>query len=261
MLISILTMSIMGLLFGLGLAYASRIFRVDVDPKIDKVLDALPGANCGACGMAGCAMLAEAIVQGKARVTACAPGGQETYDKIAGILGVQVEVKEKAVARVRCNGGRRTSDKYNYTGVKTCAAANLLNRGQKACGFGCLGFGDCVNACPFDAIRLNINNIPEVDASKCTACGKCVEACPKNIIILGKVTDNVFVKCLSRDKGAYTKSICPAGCIGCRICEKLSGGVFVVEDNLSRVDWSRAGGGIKWDLCIEKCPARCIVKE
>jgi len=261
MLIPILTMSIMGLLFGLGLAYASKIFRVDVNPKIDMVIHALPGANCGACGMAGCANLAEAIVGGKAEVTACAPGSQEVYDKIAGILGVGIKVKKKKIARVRCNGGKRSSDKYEYSGLKKCAGANLLAGGNKECRFGCLGFGDCVEICPFNAIHLNGNDIPVVDGSKCTGCGKCVGACPKKIIILGNADDKVYVKCLSHDKGAVVKSICPAGCIGCRICEKLSGGVFLVENNLSRADYSRAKPDTPWQAVIEKCPTKCIIKE
>ncbi len=254
-------MSIMGLLFGLGLAYASKIFRVDIDPNIERVLHALPGANCGACGMAGCANLAEAIVYGKADVTTCAPGGQEVYNRIAEILGVETKVKKKTVSRVRCNGGKRSLDRCEYRGVKKCASANMLAGGNKACRFGCVGFGDCVEACPFDAIHLNENNIPTVDSSKCTACGRCVQACPRQIIILGDIDDNVYVKCLSQDKVAAVRAICPVGCIACKICEKLSGGVFTVENNLSRADYSKAKSDTPWQAVIEKCPTKCIVKE
>ena len=148
-------MSIMGLLFGFGLAYASRIFMVEIDPKIDLISRALPGVNCGACGMPGCASLAEAILGGKAEITSCAPGGQDIYNRIAGILGVEIKVKKKKVARVKCNGGKRSTDKYEYNGLRTCAGVNLLTGGNKSCRFGCLGFGDCVHVCPFDAIHLN----------------------------------------------------------------------------------------------------------
>lgn len=254
-------MSIMGLLFGLGLAYASKIFKVDIDPKIDRILHALPGANCGACGMAGCASLAEAIATGKAEITACAPGGQEVYNLISEILGVDTKVKNKKIARVRCAGGKRSLDKYVYEGLKKCSAASLLAGGNKACGFGCLGFGDCAAVCPFDAIHLNENNIPVVDSSKCTACGKCVNACPKKIIALENIDNQVYVKCLSQDKAVVVKSICPVGCIGCRICEKLSGGVFVVENNLSRADYGKAKPDTPWQVIIEKCPTKCIVRE
>lgn len=261
MLIPILTMSIMGLLFGLGLAYASKIFNVEMDPNIERVLHALPGANCGACGMAGCANLAEAIVKGKADITTCSPGGQEVYNRIANILGVETKVKSKLIARVRCAGGKRSSDKYEYRGLEKCSAVSLLAGGNKACRFGCLGFGDCVEVCPFDAIHLNENNIPVVDGSKCTACGKCVAACPKKIIILGNTYDNIHVKCLSQDKGSVVKALCPVGCIGCKICERFSKGVFIVENNLSRVDYAQAKGDTPWQIIIEKCPTKCIVEE
>ena len=254
-------MSIMGLLFGLGLAYASKIFKVDIDPKIDMVIHTLPGANCGACGMAGCASLAEAIVKGKVDITSCAPGGQEVYNKIAEILKVEVKVKKKKIARVRCSGGKMCSDKYEYTGLKKCSAVNLLAGGNKECKFGCLGFGDCVEVCPFDAMHLNENNIPVVDASKCTACGKCVEACPKKIIILEDTDHKVYVKCLSQDKAGVVKSICPVGCIGCKICEKLSEGVFIVENNLSKVDYNKVKTDTPWQTIIEKCPTKCIIEE
>ena len=183
--------------------------------------------------------LAEAIVKGKAEITTCAPGGQEVYNKIAEILGVETKIKKKKIARVRCNGGKRSLDKYEYRGLKKCAGANLLAGGSKACRFGCLGFGDCVDVCPFDSIRLNENNIPVVNGSKCTACGKCVEACPKKIIVLENADEKIYVKCLSQDKGAVVKSICPVGCIGCKICEKISGGIFIVANNLSRADYSK----------------------
>jgi Na+-translocating ferredoxin:NAD+ oxidoreductase subunit B len=261
MLIPILTMSIMGLLFGLGLAYASKIFHVEIDPRIDRVTHALPGANCGACGMAGCASLAEAIVNGKAEATTCAPGGQEVYNKISEILGIEVKIKNKKIARVRCNGGKRSSDKYEYNGLKKCVGVNLLAGGYKECRFGCLGFGDCVVACPFEAIYLNDNDIPVVDDSKCTACGKCVVACPKQIIVLEKADDKIYVKCLSHDKALVVKSICPVGCIGCKICEKLSNGVFIVENNLSVVDYTKAKSDTLWQVVIEKCPTKCIVND
>lgn len=254
-------MSIMGILFGLGLAYASKIFKVDINPNIERILHALPGSNCGACGMPGCASLAEAIVNKKAKITACAPGGQEVYNRIAEILGVTVELKVKMIARVRCNGGKKVMDKYEYNGEKTCAAVTLLSSGNKQCRFGCLGFGDCVTVCPFDAIHLNENNIPVVDYAKCTACGKCIQSCPKDIIILAGIVNKVYVKCLSQDKALVVKSICPVGCIACKVCEKLSKGVFIVENNLSKIDYSKADNSTAWDLCIEKCPTKCIVKE
>lgn len=261
MLVPILVMSIMGLLFGLGLAFASRIFRVKADPRVERILSALPGSNCGACGKAGCSAMAEAIAQGDRSLTSCPVAEEEAYSKIAEILGVEKKAVTKKIARIWCGGGKRAKDKYAYQGVQTCAAANLFARGQKLCSFACLGFGDCVRACPFDAIHMGKDNIPVVDPLKCTACGKCVEACPKDIISLEEASQKVYVKCLSRDKASFVKDACEVGCIACKICEKLSKGAFVVEDNLSRLDYNKVDNTTPLKLCIEKCPTKCIVER
>lgn len=260
-LIPILTMSSLGLLFGLGLSIASKVFHIEIDPRIERIAHALPGANCGACGMAGCTALAEKIISGEAKITSCAPGGQETYKRIAEILDVEVELKVKRIARVRCDGGKRAKDKFEYFGVKSCAAANLYSNGQKSCRYGCLGFGDCVKACPFEAMYMNENNIPVVISERCTACSKCVTACPKEIIVLEDIMHKAYVKCCSKDKASIVKEVCPVGCIACRICEKVSKGVFVVGENLSHVDYSKATEDTPWQECIEKCPTKCIVEE
>lgn len=261
MLIPIIIMSTMGLLFGLGLAFASRIFRVEIDPKIERVLSALPGANCGACGKAGCAGLAEAIAEGDASLTSCPAGGEEVYNKIADILGVKKQTVEKKVAQVRCGGGRDAKDKYEYHGVKTCAALNLMAGGNKMCSFGCIGFGDCIRACFFNAIHMGKDGIPVVDPDKCTACGKCVTACPKGIISLEKASERYYVKCLSQDKALFVKNACKTGCIACKICERISKGVFVVENNLSRLDYAGTSDAMLLRLCAEKCPTKCIIEQ
>ncbi|MBU0759135.1 MAG: RnfABCDGE type electron transport complex subunit B [Candidatus Omnitrophica bacterium] len=260
MLIPILIMSCMGLLFGLGLAFASNIFRVELDPRIERILGALPGANCGACGKAGCAGLAEAIAKGDMSFTSCPAGGEEAYNQIAEIMGVEKETVARKVARVKCGGGNRAKNKYEYKGVGTCAAASLIAGGEKLCNFGCLGFGDCVKACPFDAIYMGKEGVPVVDAGKCTACGKCVSGCPKNIISLEKASEAYYVKCLSRDKASLVSNACKAGCIACKICEKLSKGAFTVEDNLSRLDYGKVDNEAVLKLCAEKCPTKCIIQ-
>lgn len=260
MLIPVLIMSIMGLLFGLGLAFASKIFHVHIDPKIEKILSELPGANCGACGKAGCAGLAEAIAIGDASLTSCPPGGEETYTKIAEVLGVEKCNVIKKIARVRCGGGDKAKDKFIYRGVKTCVAASLLAGGQKLCGFGCMGFGDCVAVCPFDAIHMNGGGVPVVNLEKCTACGKCVEACPKNIIFLENASEKYYVKCLSHDKIGIVKNACKVGCIACKICGKLSKGAFIIENNLSRLDYDKVNDDTTLKVCVEKCPTKCIIQ-
>ena len=162
-------------------------------------------------------------------------------------------------ARVRCGGGKNAKHKYIYRGINTCAGAMLLAGGEKLCKYGCIGFSDCVRVCPFDAVRMGKDNMPIVDASKCTACGKCITACPKNIISLEDIKQKYYVKCLSHDGIVFVKSACKSGCIACKICEKLSKGVFVVENNLSRVDYSKTNNDTPWEQCVEKCPTKCIV--
>jgi electron transport complex protein RnfB len=259
MIVPIIIMSSMGIVFGLGLAFASRIFRVDVDPKIEKILSALPGSNCGACGKAGCAALAESIAKGDVSLTSCSAGGEEVYFKIADILGTERVSTQKRIARVRCGGGKNAKEKFLYEGVQTCRAAGLIANGHKLCKFGCLGFGDCVAICPFDAIHMGKDGIPVVDTDKCTACGKCLTACPRNIISLEDAGESYYVKCLSRDNMVFVKNSCKAGCIGCRVCEKLSKGAFVIEDNLSRLDYKKASETRALDTCVKKCPTRCII--
>lgn len=261
MFISIVIMSAMGLLFGLGLAFASNIFRVEIDPRIERILAVLPGANCGACGKAGCAGLAEAIAKGDVSLTSCPAGGEDVYNEIAAIMGVEKKKMAKKIARVRCGGGVKAIDKYEYKGVRTCAAASLIVGGEKLCNYGCLGFGDCVKICPFDAIHMGKDGIPVVDPERCTACGRCISECPKDIISLESSTERYYVKCLSHDRAGFVRNACKAGCIGCKICEKLSKGVFIVEDNLSRLDYSKMDSATPLKLCVEKCPTKCIIGD
>ncbi len=259
MIAPIIIMSSMGVVFGLGLAFASKVFRVEVDPKIDRVLSALPGSNCGACGKAGCAALAESIAKGDASLTSCSAGGEEVYFKIADILGTERVSAQKKIARARCGGGKNAKDKFLYEGVQTCMAVKLIADGQKLCKFGCIGFGDCVIICPFDAIHMGKVGIPVVDTDKCTACGKCVATCPRDIISLEDARELYYVKCLSRDKITFVKNACKTGCIVCKVCEKLSKGVFIVEDNLSILDYKKASDVKVLDICVKKCPTKCIV--
>ena len=229
--------------------------------QLKSILSFLPGANCGACGRAGCSALAEAIAKGDAKLTKCPVVGEEGYNKIAEILGVEKTLATKRIPRVRCGGGNKAKDKYIYQGVETCSAATLLKGGQKLCNFGCLGFGDCVKVCPFDAIHMGEDNTPFIDEKKCTACRKCITACPKNIISLEDAEKKYYVKCLSQDKIIFVINACQVGCIACKICEILSKGAFVLENNLSRLDYSKVNDKTPIKLCIEKCPTKCIVED
>lgn len=258
MLIPILTLSILGFLFGIGLAYALKIFRVDHDPRMAQLIEALPGANCGACGFAGCFGLAQALSEGKALPTTCAPAGLEKQHKIAEILGIAIdEKKTRMIATLICNGGNIALNKFDYQGIKTCAASNLFFGGQKLCSFGCLGFGDCVQACPFGAIYINAKtNLPEINSSKCTSCGLCIRACPKKILVLRPEKNKVYVMCNSKDKGANVNKYCKNGCIGCLKCEKICPADAIhVKDNLALVDYSKC---TQCGECVKICPTKVI---
>jgi len=246
----------MGLLFGSLLAYASKKFAVEVDERIPAVTEALPGANCGGCGFAGCSALAEAIVAGKAPVNACPVGGTASATAIAEIMGVTAEETERMVAKVLCLGTKdRAREKYEYYGVEDCVAASKLGGGGKYCGYGCLGLGTCVRACQFDAIAIE-NGVAVIDPDKCTACGKCVTSCPKNVIELVPANQRTIVMCKSRDKGAEVKNYCDVGCIACKICEKTCkfDAVHVV-DNVAIIDYSKC---VNCSQCVIKCPKKII---
>lgn len=262
-LIPIISMTVLGLVFGVGLAYALKIFGVEVDPTVALIITKLPGANCGVCGKAGCGGFAEALKKGEAIPLSCAVSNEEARKAISEILGIEYDLKIKKIAVVLCNGGATNAkDKYKYRGIKSCSAAPLVMGGYKYCSFGCLGLGDCREVCPFDAIEITNNRIPKVDPEKCTGCGKCVSACPRKIIeLMPYNVDNLVVPaCRSTDGGAVVRKICSVGCIGCKICEKLSGGVFAVENNLSRLKIDRMSEAVDWEEVIKKCPTKTIVR-
>ncbi len=255
--ISIGSMAGIGLVLALILVLADKKFAVEEDPRIEKAIELLPGANCGACGFAGCAAYAAAIVEDGAELTLCKPGGAEVVQKLSELLGVEaVEAGAPKVARVFCSGGLKEAvrDKV-YQGVKTCAAANITG-GEKACMYSCIGYGDCVRACPFDAMYMNENGLPVVILEKCTGCGECVKACPRGIMQLTEYDEVVHVYCSSLDKGAVVRKICSAGCIACGICERDDDtGAVKVVDNLARVDHSVNKAPIKSTL---RCPTKVI---
>lgn len=249
----------LGLLFGVVLGFASKVFAVEVDPKVEAVRKALPGANCGACGYPGCDGCASAIVEGKAPANACIVGGKSVSEKVASILGVEAGETVKQVATVLCQGDcDKAKSKYKYTGLRDCRAQNILSGGSKSCSYGCLGCGTCVDVCKYDAIHI-VNGVALVDKEKCVACKACINVCPKKIIELVPYDNEVVVKCKSNDPGKVVRKNCSTGCIGCRICVKsCPEDAFIFENNLSRIDYEKC---TNCGICAEKCPTGAIFSD
>ena len=257
--IAALIVGAIGIFIGLFLGVAGLKFKVEVDPKEEAVLGALPGNNCGGCGFAGCSGLAAAIAKGEAPVNACPVGGDAVGNKIAEIMGVAAESTEPMVAYVHCQGDcEKAKSDYVYTGVEDCRmAAFVPNGGPKAFNSGCLGYGTCVKACPFDAIHI-VNGIAVVDSEKCKACGKCVAVCPKHLISLIPKKAKIKVACSSTDKGPVAMKACDVACIGCGICVKnCPNQAIKVENFHAIIDYEKCTG---CGICKEKCPKKAIVE-
>lgn len=253
---AILILGLLGFIFGIGLAFASRKLSVQVDPRLEQLQHLLPGTNCGACGNPGCFGFAENLLSGKAAVDGCRVSDEKTKEKIAVLMGQSLAKTVKKIAALRCNGGKKVEERYVYKGLQDCVAANLVLGGQKACVFGCLGFGTCVKACPFGAISMSEEGLPVVDKKKCRACNKCVLACPKKLFSLMPVTHNVVVCCSSHDFGREVKLVCSAGCIGCRLCEKACKfDAIHVSDNLAVIDYHKCTSCAE---CVKVCPTKAI---
>lgn len=257
-----MTLSLLGILAAVVLYFVAQKFKVEEDPRIDEVEKMLPGANCGGCGFAGCRGMADALVKNDdISALFCPVGGGDTMKGIAAYLGKAAPEKEPMVATVRCGGVCDKRPRTNtFDGAKSCAVASSLYVGETACAYGCLGYGDCVAACAFDAIHINPETgIAEVDAEKCTACGACVKACPKKIIELRKKWPKgraVYVGCVSKDKGAVVMKACKAGCIGCGKCEKVCAfGAITIENNLAYIDSQKCKLCRK---CVNECPTGAI---
>ncbi len=255
-LIAILILGFLGLLFGIGLAVASKKLAVQVNPKLEQVQHLLPGSNCGACGSPGCFGFAESLLSGKSTVDGCRVCSEEAREKIANIMGLALEKQTKKIATLHCNGGRKIKDKYLYEGVNDCIAANLVLGGQKDCVFACLGFDTCVAACPFGAISMSSEALPVVDKVKCRSCNRCVLACPKKLFSLVSVTHSVYVACSSHDLGKDVKAVCPVGCIACKLCEKTCKfDAIHVVDNLAVIDYHKC---TSCGDCVKVCPVKTI---
>lgn len=263
-LVTIISFALIGSIAGVILFLIAKRFKVVEDPRIDAVQEVLPGANCGGCGYPGCRGFAESCVKADSLGDLfCPVGGNSVMEQVAKILGKEVVQKEPQVAVVRCSGSPEHRQKTAvYDGAMTCEIFSALFAGDTGCPYGCLGLGDCVKACTFDAIHINPETqLPEVIDDKCTACGACVTACPKGIIELRKrhkKDRKIYVSCVNTDKGAVTKRACDVGCIGCKACVKVCAyDAITVENFLAYID------PIKCKLCrkcVEVCPTHSILE-
>ncbi|MCD8300971.1 MAG: RnfABCDGE type electron transport complex subunit B [Clostridiales bacterium] len=255
--IATVVVAVVGIVIGIVLGIAGEKFKVEVDPREEEIIGVLPGNNCGGCGYPGCSGLAAAIVKGEAEVSGCPVGGPPVAAKIGAIMGEEVGDAKRMVAFVKCSG---TSDMahfdYNYIGEMSCAMVkNISNGGPKTCNYGCLGFGECAMACPFDAIHVR-NGVAVVDKDNCKACSKCINVCPQHIIELVPYDATHMVQCSSQDMGKKVMQACKAGCIGCKMCQKVCEfDAITVENNIAHIDQDKCTGCGK---CAEKCPKKII---
>ncbi|MBR6530852.1 MAG: RnfABCDGE type electron transport complex subunit B [Clostridia bacterium] len=253
---SVLWFALFGGLFGIALAFFSKVFYVKTDEKVEAVRANLPGANCAGCGFSSCDACAAAIAEGKADINACTVADDAAHAAIAEVMGLEAKKSVRMRAQVMCSG---TSDlarkKYEYDGAPDCISATRLSGGARECPYGCVGLGTCAAACKFNAIHI-VNGVAAIDYNSCRGCGACVKACPKHIIDLIPFDARHWVGCRCLDRGALVRNYCDVGCIGCKICEKnCPVGAITVVDSVAKIDYEKCTG---CGLCEEKCPRKII---
>ncbi len=252
------------LLLATLLFLASRWLYVAEDPRLETVEEMLPHNNCGACGYPSCHLFAEALVRAEALPVSCTVSSDTERGALADFLNVEVGTAVRQVARLACAGGSNVaSRRARYLGVATCATAAQVAGGGKGCAWGCLGFGDCVTACTFDAITLDAHGLPVVDEAACTACGDCIEACPKDLFSLQRVDQHLWVPCANLEAGDEVLAVCQVACTACGRCALDAPGELVrMHNNLPLIDYTRGQDlmdGRSSRVAIERCPTGAIV--
>ena len=257
---AVISVTVIGIICAVMLVIASKVMAVKEDERFPALRECLPGANCGACGYAGCDGYAQALADGtETHTNLCVPGADDVSHKLSDLLGVSFQDVVEMVAVISCSGDcEATGKKLDYYGLESCAAAKLLFGGSGKCSFGCLGLGDCAKACPSEAIYLS-NGIAHIGERICTGCGICTRVCPNHIISLLPDVDKVIVACSNTEKGAVTRKECTNGCIACRKCEKeCPEGAITVEGDLARIDYAKC---TNCGHCAEVCVTGCIEKD
>ncbi len=256
MLPEVISLAGIGLMASVGLGVAAKKLAIKEDPRLEKILEVLPGANCGACGYAGCSAFARAVLGDEAPINGCVAGGESTTRRVAELLGKKVEKTIRMVAVVACRGSKGyTRQRFVYQGIDNCRAAVNVGGGSKACAFGCLGLGSCQRVCPFGAITIE-DDLARIDPEICVGCGLCVEECPRNIIHLVPASASIHVHCSSQDIGRWVRDFCDVGCIGCKQCEKVCPFEAVkVRDNVAEIDSEKCR---QCGLCLQVCPQGTI---
>lgn len=256
--VPVLIFAVIGLAAGALLVLCSKLFFVETDERVSRITEALPGANCGACGYSGCEGYAAAIVSGKAEGNLCRAGGAESAEKIAQVMGTSAAEAVRMVAYVRCNGCTgATEDRYIFTGTSSCAATERFYNGKGTCRSGCDGLGDCVAVCRFNAISI-VDGVAVVDRTKCVGCGMCAKVCPNKLIEVVPAALEYAVRCSNTDSGKIVREVCKNGCIGCKICEKkCKYNAIKVENNHAVIDPEKCHN---CGECAKACPQKCIAK-
>jgi len=255
---AVISLSVIGFLCAALITIASKLMFVKVDVRVEKLRECLPGANCGACGFSSCDAYAKALVENGAASNLCLPAGEAGYKQIKDILGVEGgEGLANKTARVHCLGDSLTvADKMDYIGIYTCFAVKQLFGGQRDCTYGCIGFGDCLDICPNDAICIE-NRLARIDPRKCSGCGVCEKVCPTGVISVESEPVYVSVMCKNTEKGAATKKKCSKGCIGCKKCENICPAkTITVSESLAVIDYSICYGCRE---CVDVCISKCIL--
>lgn len=258
MLIAVLTLAGISFLLATLLILAHRKWHVEENPLISKVEQMLPHNNCGACGYPGCNSFAQALVEKKVLPVQCTVGSHQDHEKIAQVLGVEVGIQEKKVARLACAGGNNVAKQHAvYSGLKNCRAASLVAGGGKNCSWGCLGYGDCQDVCQFNAIHLNNNHLPVVEESNCTACNDCVEICPKDLFSLHPVSHRLWVACNNQDSGDDLIYDCEVACTACGRCaHDAQDDLITMKNNLPIINYNK---NHNTRIPIERCPTGAII--